>query len=345
MFTTQSNPEPNPDPTQCTRRHLHERLQAGFTLVELLVVISIIAILIALLLPALAQARQDALSTVCLANLRSQGQMLSEYETTFEDAIPYVYDTNQSGGNFYGVSRWDTVLFCYINDVTEYDYLTAWYGATSTISPAEESALLAKFAGTFICPASVLPVHYRHPGSSNDVSQPGDVTTYACNPNFFMAYLPTGQAGIAGVGPQSFNFKASNVVDPTQKVAIGDATQQTAAGGPSYSPEFYWWQNAWNGLDWPVNDLVSSQGMAPGWNSNSDYSPSFGFMGSGMRYRHGQSSASTGSANAVFFDGHAASIPVNNVPPSLPGEINVTGTRGLRVLNIINPSLMTSVAQ
>jgi prepilin-type N-terminal cleavage/methylation domain-containing protein/prepilin-type processing-associated H-X9-DG protein len=64
-------------------------LRKGFTLVELLVVIGVIAILIGLLLPAMSRARSSARRTVCLSNLRQIGISIHDYSIENAGCIPY----------------------------------------------------------------------------------------------------------------------------------------------------------------------------------------------------------------------------------------------------------------
>ncbi|MCB9849894.1 MAG: DUF1559 domain-containing protein [Phycisphaerales bacterium] len=69
-------------------QHVTKAVRA-FTLVELLVVVSIVALLIAILLPALRRARDGAKRIVCMANLHVFGVGVQTYASEFHGVLPW----------------------------------------------------------------------------------------------------------------------------------------------------------------------------------------------------------------------------------------------------------------
>ncbi|OHB56943.1 MAG: hypothetical protein A2Y12_08975 [Planctomycetes bacterium GWF2_42_9] len=72
----------------------------GFTLVELLVVISIIALLLAILMPSLNKAREAGRRVVCCSNLRQWGIGFMLYEQDYRGRLPMAYASATTGAWF-----------------------------------------------------------------------------------------------------------------------------------------------------------------------------------------------------------------------------------------------------
>src|SRR5205823_5229545 len=68
----------------------HRNGRRGFSLVELLVVIGIIAVLAGLLLPAVMRARRAGKTTECMNNLRQLGTFMLMYAQSNNDYLPFL---------------------------------------------------------------------------------------------------------------------------------------------------------------------------------------------------------------------------------------------------------------
>ena len=159
---------------------MRSRTPRGFTLVELLVVMGIIALLIAILLPAINGARKQARVVLCMSNLRSNGHALTMYADENKGQFPAHF----GGGNWLWDLPHDTrdaivrdgsdrnLMYCPIYDIHNVDGL---WNFSPTFAATGYHWFIRRADGNY--PAMISPKAYR---SSNRVGG-GAVTELAAD--------------------------------------------------------------------------------------------------------------------------------------------------------------------
>jgi prepilin-type N-terminal cleavage/methylation domain-containing protein len=215
----------------------------GFTLVELLVVIGIIALLISILMPALSKARQAANATGCLSNLRQIGVAYQMYWNDNRQYMPFV--AYRSAGA--------------VRDTLWYDVLGPYVGrkaATLTTSPRQDVSPLFTACPDFVYD----PLAPNGTGTGVNWPAPLDSLGYGQSTQYHaLRNLPAGATagwvfrgmGPGGPYPWALPWKLSQIKYKNSRTLAGDsASYMLHANGWSAPHHFYaFWSmgdNRWN---------------------------------------------------------------------------------------------------
>lgn len=119
------------------------RSRRAFTLVELLVVITIIGILIALLLPAVQAAREAARRSQCINNLKQMGLGLMNYEQTQGTFPPPGINSNEAS--------WIVLLLPYIEQASLWETFNFKQGSYAN---ADKQRVSLSYVDAMFCPSN-----------------------------------------------------------------------------------------------------------------------------------------------------------------------------------------------
>jgi prepilin-type N-terminal cleavage/methylation domain-containing protein/prepilin-type processing-associated H-X9-DG protein len=291
----------------------------GFTLVELLVVIGVIALLLSLLLPALSKAKEAANAVACAANMRSIGQAMQMYAQEHKDYIPGSPVT--SGKALWTDASGSFALKPGVSTITTpppvielYDYIGP-LAQTMKLSLPDTSNNVERFRGyrklrQFLCVSAEGIIATKFAGPA-DIEN-GQMLSYVTAMGFL---LPPFKSGFQGKGsmpgspywtvPAGYSPKVGRVGRVSEKVYLAEGGRWSRSdSAPTFSMDVDGDHNNTN-----FSDFGAFWGITKSFDRSVPNKSATGSVDARLfAFRHGnkRSGGASGSyrLNLLFFDGH-----------------------------------------
>jgi prepilin-type N-terminal cleavage/methylation domain-containing protein/prepilin-type processing-associated H-X9-DG protein len=278
----------------------------GFTLVELLVVVAIIAILASLLLPSLSSAKEKANSIKCLNNLR---QINIRYKAVVDT------DNGSFGYNYWG-NNWSPELYA---QTSQGQWMAKDWGLTNL---------------GWICPSAPEQLPKNRPKVQNpfpDFWYPGATKSAWVMDNVWTPWLPPPTSNYSGKPPHRAGSYNQNEWLGFGWWWYGDSIgrgfpQRFRAEGdiqyPSQTPTFadgvnsFWWGGGyWYGpreTDFPASNLQTG-GSPVSYGMAAFTIPRHGSRPSSLSTNFPPNQKLPGAINMAFYDGHVEQVKLERL--------------------------------